>query len=90
MSLSSGHTDKNISVSVSSSQVPEPSLAAEALDLHMDERSHQKPSENLDPRESSKNAENNQSIALTPCNLVQMKLNLILSLSCQIIDLFNL
>lgn len=91
-SLSSGHT----SVSVSSYNVPEPNLA-EASQLPIDDRSLQKPSENFDTRESTKNAEKNQSIALTQCDLVQMQLNLILlfrkftmSMSYQITDLFQL
>ncbi|XP_022970028.1 protein ZGRF1 isoform X1 [Cucurbita maxima] len=74
VSLSSGQSDKNISVSVSSSKVPEPSLATEALDLPMDERSHQKPSENLDTRESTKNAESNQSFALTQSTLTELEI----------------
>ncbi|CAK9310874.1 unnamed protein product [Citrullus colocynthis] len=62
MSLSSACTDENISVSVSSYN-PEPFLA-EALHLPIDDQSHQRPSEGQDTRESTKNAENNQSIAL--------------------------
>lgn len=72
-SLSSGHTDQNISGSVSSYKVPESSFA-EASHLPIDDRSHQNPSESLDTRESTKNADNNQSIALTQCDVVQMQL----------------
>ncbi|TYK06077.1 uncharacterized protein E5676_scaffold376G001780 [Cucumis melo var. makuwa] len=63
VNLSSGHTDENISVSVSSRN-PKPSVA-EALHLPIDDQSHQKPSEGQNTRESIKNAENSQSIALT-------------------------
>ncbi|XP_038874790.1 uncharacterized protein LOC120067307 isoform X4 [Benincasa hispida] len=70
--LSSGHMDENISVSVSSYN-PEPSLA-EALHLSIDDQSHQQPSEGQDKRESTKNAENNQSIVLTQRDDVQMQL----------------
>ncbi|XP_011654696.1 uncharacterized protein LOC101209453 isoform X2 [Cucumis sativus] len=63
VNLSSGHTDENISVSVSSRN-PKPSLA-EALHLPKDYQSHQKPSEGQNTRESIKNTENSQSIALT-------------------------
>lgn len=77
MNLSSGHTDENISVSVSSRN-PKPSVA-EALHLPIDDQSHQKPSEGQNTRESIKNAENSQSIALTQCNLVQMQFSLSLN-----------
>lgn len=95
MSLSSACTNENISVSVSSYN-PEPFLA-EALHLPIDDQSHQRPSEGQDTRESTKNAENNQSIALIQCDLVQMQLSLSLNfrnftmrLSCQITELFQL
>lgn len=96
VNLSSGHTDESISVSVSSYKAPELSNL-DVPNVSLDDRSHYEPSGNVDMRDSIKNAETNQSIVLTQCDLMHWQLNFIhnfcnftMSLSCQITVLIQL